>query len=96
MNKRQRKKRKKEQYLLGLERGNRYLQEVIGRLLAEKSRAAAQLQGVEAVYQSYLLALCGGGQRFIPFAEAERLAAGFMLAVERQEDGIWLRTQERQ
>lgn len=54
MKKRYKKKRKQQQYIEGLERGNQYLADAVGRLMEEKMMVSDALAQIESIYQGYL------------------------------------------
>lgn len=54
MKKRYKKKRKQQQYIEGLERGNQYLADLVGRLMEEKVAMQKGLKQIEDIYRMYL------------------------------------------
>lgn len=67
MKKRYKKKRKQQQYIEGLERGNQYLADLVGRMMEEKAAMQRGLQQIESCYQRYILVLVNdlGGEVII-------------------------------
>ncbi|MDO4531277.1 MAG: hypothetical protein Q4C06_04780 [Bacillota bacterium] len=97
MNRRIRKKRKKQREWEGLQRGNRYLAEVIGRLTAEKEALRQEVKGTERLYELFFMAAVRrwGGSLFLSTETAAELSEGWTLKIEGAEDGLWLKTVPR-
>lgn len=99
MKKRYKKKRKQQQYIEGLERGNQYLADLVGRLMEEKMTMQRGLQQIESCYQRYILVLVNdlGGEVIIDrVAMAELNDKAELIAQIEEDDKIGFTVMDRE
>lgn len=99
MKKRYKKKRKQQQYIEGLERGNKYLADVVGRLMEEKAVMQKGLKQIESCYQRYILVLVNdlGGEVIIDrVAMAELNDKAELIAQIEEDDKIGFTVMDRE
>ena len=99
MKKRYKKKRKQQQYIEGLERGNQYLADLVGRLMEEKMIMQKGLQQIESCYQRYMLVLVNdlGGEVIIDrVAMAELNDKAELIAQIEEDDKVWFTVMDRE
>lgn len=98
MNKRQRKKRKKQVYLEGLERGNRYLADLVSRKIEETNKLRAGLSQIIELYHSYLAVICEafGGNIEISKSRAAALREEYELEAKDDGDMLQLKVRKRE
>ena len=99
MKKRYKKKRKQQQYIEGLERGNQYLADLVGRLMEDKATMQRGLQQIESCYQRYILVLVNdlGGEVIIDrVAMAELNDKAELIAQIEEDDKIGFTVMDRE
>ena len=92
MKSRTKKKRKKQQYIEGLERGNQYLADVVGRLMEEKASVENGYRQLQRMLEGYMVVLVNdaGGEVGIDKEVLERMMKENYLVCERREDdSVW-------
>ena len=94
MKKRYKKKRKQQQYIEGLERGNQYLADLVGRLMQEKANIQTAFKQIEDIYQGYIVTIVKDlglhGGVVIPREHIKEVMAEYKLQCEADEERIWL------
>lgn len=97
MKKRYKKKRKQQQYIEGLERGNRYLEDVVGRLMQEKITTQNAFKQIEDIYKGYLMAFVESnlGEVGISAELVNSLMKQYDLYTYRQGNTIWFSLMEK-
>lgn len=94
MKKRYKKKRKQQQYIEGLERGNQYLADLVGRLMQEKANIQTAFKQIEDIYQGYIVTIVKDlglhGGVVIPREHIKGVMAEYKLQCEADEERIWL------
>ncbi|MBQ5589585.1 MAG: hypothetical protein IIU70_05500 [Anaerotignum sp.] len=92
MKKRYKKKRKQQQYIEGLERGNQYLADLTGRLMEKIGvLERGHLQALKLM-EAYMMVLVSsdGGEVGIDKEVLERMMRENYMVCERREDGsVW-------
>ena len=92
MKKRYKKKRKRQQYIEGLERGNQYLADLVGRLMEEKLSMENGYRQLERMLEGYMMVLVNdfGGEVGIDKEVLEKMMRENYMVCERREDGsVW-------
>ena len=92
MKARTRKKRKKQAYIDGLERGNQYYADLIGRLIKDKNAERKAFDQLTKVLEGYMMVLVNdaGGEVGIDKEVLDRMMEENYMVYEKREDGsIW-------
>ena len=92
MKARTRKKRKKQAYIEGLERGNQYYADLIGRLIKDKNAERKAFDQLTKVLEGYMMVLVNdaGGEVGIDKEVLDRMMEENYMVYEKREDGsIW-------
>lgn len=99
MKKRYKKKRKQQQYIEGLERGNQYLADLVGRLMEEKVAMQKGLKQIEDIYKMYLqmFVYLHDNEVGVSVEEMKRVNQTYSLDMRMSEDKqtIWFENCER-
>ena len=100
MKKRYKKKRKRQQYIEGLERGNQYLADLVGRLMQEKANIQTAFKQIEDIYQGYIVTIVKDlglhGGVVIPREHIKEVMAEYKLQCEADEERIWLKAMDKE
>jgi hypothetical protein len=97
MKARTKKKRGQAKKIEALERGNRYLADVVGRLMQEKANVQTAFKQIEEIYHGYLMAFVESnlGEVGISAELVNNLMKQYDLYTYRQGNTIWFSLMEK-
>ena len=100
MKSRTKKKRGQAKKIDALERGNKYLADVVGRLMQEKANIQTAFRQIEDIYQGYIVTIVKDlglhGGVVIPREHIKEMMAEYKLQCEADEERIWLKAMDKE